>query len=65
MDKKLRNNIRMMQIVEQGIAHDALHGSVQAWRFLAANEVPEHVILRVLSEPAKRRPCNHTMAVAH
>ncbi len=55
----------MMLIVEQGIAQDVLHGSVMAWRFLAANAVPEEVILRVLSEPAKRRPCPpalmHTM----
>ena len=31
------------------------HGSVMAWRFLAANNVPDHIILRVLSDPAKRR----------
>jgi hypothetical protein len=48
----------MMLIVEQGIAHDAQHGSVMAWRFLAANDVPEHVILRVLSDPDKRRPAD-------
>lgn len=44
-----------MLIVEQGIVQDTLHGSVKAWRFLAANDVPPEVILRVLSEPAKRR----------
>jgi hypothetical protein len=54
--KQARNNTGMMLIVEQGIVQDALHGSVMAWRFLAANAVPEEVILRVLSEPAKRRP---------
>ena len=47
----------MMLIVEQGIVEDTLHGSVMAWRFLAANKVPEDVILRVLSEPTKRRLC--------
>ena len=52
-----RNNTGMMLIVEQGIVEDTLHGSVQAWRFLAANDVPEDVILRVLSDPAKRRAC--------
>ena len=46
----------MMLIVEQGIARDTLHGSVKAWSFLAANAVPEDVILRVLSDPARRRP---------
>ena len=46
----------MMLIVEQGIAEDRLHGSVMAWRFLAANDVPDEVILRVLSDPSKRRP---------
>ena len=50
----------MTLIVEQGIAQDQVHGSVMAWRFLAANDVPEEVILRVLSEPAKRRPCVET-----
>ena len=55
MYQQARNNTGMMLIVEQGIVHDTLHGSVKAWRFLAANDVPEEVILRVLSEPARRR----------
>lgn len=55
MHLQQRNNTGMMLIVEQGIVEDTLHGSVQAWRFLAANDVPEDVILRVLSEPARRR----------
>ena len=46
----------MMLIVEQGIARDTMHGSVKAWSFLTANAVPADVILRVLSDPAKRRP---------
>lgn len=45
----------MALIVEQGIIQDLLHGSVMAWRFLAANQVPDEVILRVLAEPANRR----------
>lgn len=45
----------MSLIVEQGIIQDLLHGSVLAWRFLSANQVPDEVILRVLAEPAKRR----------
>ena len=57
MHLQQRNNTGMMLIVEQGIVEDTLHGSVMAWRFLAANKVPEDVILRVLSEPAKRRLC--------
>ena len=55
MHQQARNNNELMLIVEQGIVHDTLHGSVKAWRFLAANDVPEDVILRVLSEPGKRR----------
>lgn len=51
----------MMLIVEQGIARDTLHGSVQAWSFLAANKVPAEVILRVLSDPARRRPVTSAM----
>ncbi|MBC7452570.1 MAG: hypothetical protein H7335_02490 [Massilia sp.] len=45
----------MALIVEQAIIQDLLRGSVMAWRFLAANKVPDEVILRVLAEPAKRR----------
>ncbi|MEJ7807993.1 MAG: hypothetical protein WKG03_18980 [Telluria sp.] len=55
MHQQARNNTELMLIVEQGIVHDTLHGSVKAWRFLAANDVPEAVILRVLSDPARRR----------
>ena len=55
MHQQARNNTELMLIVEQGIVHDTLHGSVKAWRFLAANAVPEEVILRVLSDPGKRR----------
>lgn len=50
-----RTNIEMAQIVEQGISRDQLHGSVVAWRFLSSHQVPNDVILRVLSDPAKRR----------
>lgn len=50
-----RTNKEMALIVEQGITRDLLQGSVMAWRFLASNQVPDEVILRVLAEPAKRR----------
>ncbi len=62
MHQQARNNIGMMLIVEQGIVQDTLHGSVKAWRFLAANDVPAEVILRVLSEPAKRRTAERQQA---
>lgn len=42
-------------IVEQGIAHDLRLGSVAAWRFMSSNGVPEDLILRVLSDPLRRR----------
>lgn len=50
-----RKNKDMALIVEQGITRDLLHGSVVAWRFLAAHHVPDSVILRVLGEPGQRR----------
>jgi len=53
--QQARTNIEMAQIVEQGISRDQLHGSVVAWRFLSSHHVPNEVILRVLSDPAKRR----------
>lgn len=53
----------MALIIEQGIARDLLHGSVLAWKFMAANGVPDHIIARVLAHPADRRlsdnPGNH------
>ena len=55
MHHQARNNTEMSRIVEQGISRDLLHGSVMAWKFLAANKVPDEVILRVLADPAKRR----------
>jgi hypothetical protein len=45
----------MSLIVEQGISRDLMHGSVMAWKFLAAHKVPDDVILRVLADPSKRR----------
>lgn len=59
MHHQARNNIEMSRIVEQGITRDLLHGSVMAWKFLAANKVPEDVILRVLADPGKRRESDH------
>lgn len=56
MHQQARNNIEMSRIVEQGITRDMLQGSVLAWKFLAANKVPDDVILRVLADPSKRRP---------
>ena len=52
----------MSLIVEQGITHDTLQGSVMAWKFLAAHKVPDEVILRVLAEPSKRRETDHLSA---
>lgn len=53
----------MALVIEQGIARDLLHGSVLAWKFMAAHGVPDQVIARVLAHPAERRlsdtPGNH------
>ena len=50
-----RTNTAMSLIVEQGIARDLLHGSVMAWKFMAANGVPDELIARVLARPTERR----------
>ena len=55
MHQNARNNTGMRLIVEQGVAHDLLHGSVSAWRYMSAHGVPEALILRVLSDPKQRR----------
>lgn len=64
MHQRARNNIHMRLIVEQGVAHDMTHGSVAAWRFLAANGVPEALILRVLSDPTRRRESDNLVQPA-
>lgn len=65
MHQQARNNTHMRLIVEQGVAHDMSHGSVAAWRFLAANGVPEALILRVLSDPARRRESDNLVQPSH
>lgn len=64
MHQQARNNTRMRLIVEQGVAQDQTHGSVAAWRFLAANGVPEALILRVLSDPQRRRESDNLIQPA-
>ena len=53
--KQDRTNTAMSLIIEQGIARDLLHGSVLAWKFMAAQGVPDELIARVLARPAERR----------
>jgi len=54
----------MANIVEQGIIIDTLSGAVDAWTFLSTNAVPEHIILRVLLHPVRRRPSDSAFAAA-
>ncbi|MES2017968.1 MAG: hypothetical protein V4484_15885 [Pseudomonadota bacterium] len=53
----------MSVIIEQGVAQDLLHGSVLAWKFMAAHGIPDEIIARVLAHPGDRRlsdnPGNH------
>ena len=58
-----RTNTHMSQIVEQGLTRDLLHGSVIAWKFLASHNVPDDIILRVLTEPALRRRTDTSAAI--
>ena len=61
--QKDRTNHHLALVIEQGIARDVLHGSVLAWKYMAANGVPDPIIARVLAHPADRRlsdnPGNH------
>lgn len=50
-----RTNQRAAQAVEQAIVIDALSGAATAWAFLAAHDLPQETILRVLSTAAVRR----------
>lgn len=63
MSKQERTNTRMALIVEQGITRDLLYGSVVAWKFLSANNVPDALILRVLGDPSQRRGSDLPAAV--
>jgi hypothetical protein len=58
-----RTNTEMSRIVEQGLTRDLLHGSVVAWKFLAAHHVPDDIILRVLADPAMRRSSDTAAAI--
>jgi len=51
--KRLNESMRI--VVEHGIVLDAERGTVTAWIFMAENGVSEIVMLRVLSQPEKRR----------
>ena len=63
MHQQARTNTSLSLIIEQGIARDLLHGSVLAWKFMAAHGVPTAMIARVLAYPGQRRqsdiPGNH------
>jgi hypothetical protein len=60
-----RTNLALSLIVEQGIARDLLHGSVLAWKFMAAHGVPDDIIARVLAHPEERRPSDTPANHAH
>jgi len=55
MGEHTRNNHTLENIVQLGIAEDALRGSVSAWVFMNDWGVPRPVILRVLVDPSRRR----------
>ncbi|MES2317620.1 MAG: hypothetical protein V4631_09015 [Pseudomonadota bacterium] len=55
MQQQARTNTALSLIIEQGIARDLLHGSVLAWKFMAAHGVPNDMIARVLAHPGERR----------
>lgn len=63
MQQQDRTNTALSLIIEQGLTRDLLHGSVVAWKFLASHNVPEHVILRVLTEPTMRRHTDTAAAI--
>lgn len=63
MQQQDRTNTYMAQIVEQGLTRDLLHGSVVAWKFLASHNVPDDIILRVLTDPTMRRSTDTSAAI--
>lgn len=52
---KMRINLDMSQIIENGLVVDDIQGSLAAWEYLLAHDIPSPIVLRVLSSPARRR----------
>ncbi|WP_332855283.1 hypothetical protein [Duganella sp. S19_KUP01_CR8] len=50
-----RENTRLADAIQHAIIIDATAGAAHAWAFLSALDVPDHTILRVLSDRARRR----------
>lgn len=59
-----RSDEAMARAVEQGLLIDTLQGSACAWAFMAANDVSQQTILRVLAEPNRRRPTDIALVKA-
>jgi hypothetical protein len=60
-----RTNVAMAAVVKRGILIDSVIGAVFAWAHMAAAEVPQPVILRVLADPVRRRPTDLTDSYRH
>lgn len=52
---QIRENFICSNVVSEGIYLDRDSGVVVAWAFMTMYSVPFHVVLRVLSEPVRRR----------
>lgn len=50
-----RENTRIADAIQHAIIIDATAGAAHAWAFLSALGVPDHTILRVLSDRSRRR----------
>jgi len=50
MELERRMDTPLTEIVRTGIAIDATRGVVRAWSYMTANNVPQPVMLRVLSQ---------------
>ncbi len=61
METVTRINLAMSDAVAQGILIDTESGAAFAWAYMAARAIPHPVILRVLAEPGRRRPCDPVM----
>lgn len=49
---QVRCNAQIEEAVRKGLIINAAKGSANAWAYMASSNVPQSVILRVLSNPA-------------
>jgi len=51
---KISEELRVVRVIEEGLAINALDGVAHAWVYLTAHNIPAATIIRVLSDAGKQ-----------